>query len=262
MVASDRISAFDFVLDTDHPRQGRDPHPDVAVVVRAARRTRRATTSSRPTCPRPSPDAPCLRAARRCSRSSAWPAATSTGSGLRRLPPPPARSAASRCRRGSQDGSRLPEPIFTPATKADLGEHDENVDYEAVVATVGDDAAAELRDADPAGLRPGRGDRPRARHHPRRHQVRVRRRAGRHDRAGRRGADPRLVAASGRPPSGSPAAPRRRTTSRSSATGCCRRSPAGTGRSGEAPPPLPARSWSAPGRRYVEAYELLTGETF
>ncbi len=46
---------------------------------------------------------------------------------------------------GLQDGSRLPEPIFTPATKADLGDHDENVDYEVVVEAVGDDAAAELR---------------------------------------------------------------------------------------------------------------------
>ena len=46
---------------------------------------------------------------------------------------------------GLQDGSRLPEPIFTPATKAELGDHDENVDYEAVVEAIGDDAAAELR---------------------------------------------------------------------------------------------------------------------
>jgi phosphoribosylaminoimidazole-succinocarboxamide synthase len=46
---------------------------------------------------------------------------------------------------GLQDGSRLPEAIFTPATKADLGEHDENVSYDAVVRAVGDDAAAELR---------------------------------------------------------------------------------------------------------------------
>jgi phosphoribosylaminoimidazole-succinocarboxamide synthase len=46
---------------------------------------------------------------------------------------------------GLQDGSRLPEPIFTPATKAELGDHDENVAYESVVEAVGDDAAAELR---------------------------------------------------------------------------------------------------------------------
>jgi phosphoribosylaminoimidazole-succinocarboxamide synthase len=46
---------------------------------------------------------------------------------------------------GLEDGSRLPEPIFTPATKAEVGGHDENVDYEAVVTAVGDDTAAELR---------------------------------------------------------------------------------------------------------------------
>ena len=42
-------------------------------------------------------------------------------------------------------GSQLPEPIFTPATKAPMGEHDENVSYDVVVATVGAEPAAELR---------------------------------------------------------------------------------------------------------------------
>ncbi|MFT3873194.1 MAG: phosphoribosylaminoimidazolesuccinocarboxamide synthase [Nocardioides sp.] len=46
---------------------------------------------------------------------------------------------------GLLDGSRLPEPIFTPATKAELGDHDENVSYAAVVGSVGDATAAELR---------------------------------------------------------------------------------------------------------------------
>ena len=47
---------------------------------------------------------------------------------------------------GLVDGSRLPEPIFTPATKAELGEHDENVPFSAVVDTVGPDNAEALRD--------------------------------------------------------------------------------------------------------------------
>jgi phosphoribosylaminoimidazole-succinocarboxamide synthase len=47
---------------------------------------------------------------------------------------------------GLDDGSRLPDPIFTPATKAALGDHDENVSYDAVAATVGGEAAARLRD--------------------------------------------------------------------------------------------------------------------
>ena len=46
---------------------------------------------------------------------------------------------------GLLDGSRLPEPIFTPATKAELGDHDENVDFDAVVRTVGERDATELR---------------------------------------------------------------------------------------------------------------------
>ena len=46
---------------------------------------------------------------------------------------------------GLVDGSRLPDPVFTPATKAALGDHDENVDFEHVVATVGAETARELR---------------------------------------------------------------------------------------------------------------------
>ncbi|GAA1593468.1 MULTISPECIES: phosphoribosylaminoimidazolesuccinocarboxamide synthase [Kribbella] len=47
---------------------------------------------------------------------------------------------------GLVEGSRLETPIFTPATKAELGEHDENVSYDAVVETVGAGIAAALRD--------------------------------------------------------------------------------------------------------------------
>jgi phosphoribosylaminoimidazole-succinocarboxamide synthase len=46
---------------------------------------------------------------------------------------------------GLVDGSELPEPVFTPATKAALGEHDENVSYDAVVQTVGERTAERLR---------------------------------------------------------------------------------------------------------------------
>jgi phosphoribosylaminoimidazole-succinocarboxamide synthase len=46
---------------------------------------------------------------------------------------------------GLLDGSRLPEPIFTPATKADRGEHDENVDFSSVERLAGTTVAAELR---------------------------------------------------------------------------------------------------------------------
>ncbi|MDR0433144.1 MAG: phosphoribosylaminoimidazolesuccinocarboxamide synthase [Bifidobacteriaceae bacterium] len=47
---------------------------------------------------------------------------------------------------GLVDASRLDAPIFTPATKAAIGGHDENVSFEAAAAIVGRAAAAELRD--------------------------------------------------------------------------------------------------------------------
>ncbi|MFV2119437.1 phosphoribosylaminoimidazolesuccinocarboxamide synthase [Streptomyces sp. Act-28] len=46
---------------------------------------------------------------------------------------------------GLTDGSELPAPIFTPATKAAVGEHDENVPYEEVARQVGAETAAQLR---------------------------------------------------------------------------------------------------------------------
>lgn len=47
---------------------------------------------------------------------------------------------------GLQDASPLPEPIFTPATKAEQGLHDENIAFEKMVAAVGSATAVELRD--------------------------------------------------------------------------------------------------------------------
>ncbi|OON75605.1 phosphoribosylaminoimidazolesuccinocarboxamide synthase [Streptomyces tsukubensis] len=46
---------------------------------------------------------------------------------------------------GLSDGSELPGPIFTPATKAAVGDHDENVSYEEVAREVGAETAAQLR---------------------------------------------------------------------------------------------------------------------
>jgi len=47
---------------------------------------------------------------------------------------------------GLQNASRLPEPIYTPAAKAAVGEHDENITYERTVEMVGADIAAQIRD--------------------------------------------------------------------------------------------------------------------
>jgi phosphoribosylaminoimidazole-succinocarboxamide synthase len=46
---------------------------------------------------------------------------------------------------GLEDGSRLPEPIFTPAPKAEYGEHDENVSYDVVAGVLGQERAARVR---------------------------------------------------------------------------------------------------------------------
>lgn len=48
---------------------------------------------------------------------------------------------------GLENGSKIPETIFTPSTKAELGDHDENIDFATMAKLVGDEAAADLRDA-------------------------------------------------------------------------------------------------------------------
>jgi len=143
MVASDRMSAYDFVLTPEIPGKGAiltamslwwfDQLADLVPIHVLAT------------------DVPAEVAGRAvvCERLDMYPVECVargylSGSGLadyRRtgevcgiaLPP------------GLVEGSRLPEPIFTPATKAAVGEHDENIAYDAVVAAVGADVAAELR---------------------------------------------------------------------------------------------------------------------
>ena len=48
---------------------------------------------------------------------------------------------------GLRQAEQLPEPIFTPSTKAELGTHDENISYEQVERIIGPDRAAQVRDA-------------------------------------------------------------------------------------------------------------------
>jgi phosphoribosylaminoimidazole-succinocarboxamide synthase len=47
---------------------------------------------------------------------------------------------------GMRDSDRLPEPIFTPATKAEFGEHDENISFEKMANIIGQQDATKLRD--------------------------------------------------------------------------------------------------------------------
>ena len=102
---------------------------------------------------------------------------------------------------GLLESDKLPEPIFTPATKAEIGDHDENVDFERAAEIVGDRALMEeLRRVSIEVYQPRRRARRRARDHPRRHQVRVRPPRRRRGRPRRRGPDPRLLALLARRP--------------------------------------------------------------
>lgn len=161
---------------------------------------------------------------------------------------------------GLQDGSRLPEPIFTPATKAELGDHDENVDYESVVETIGDDAAAELRmltmevygKAHAQALERG---------------IIL---ADTKLEFGRRGDGTTILADEVLTPDSSrfwPAADWQPGRAQASYDKQIVRdwltTESGWDRSsGEAPPPLPEAVVERTRTRYVEAYELLTGESF
>ena len=153
LVASDRLSAYDVVLPTTVPDKGAVLtglsvwwFEQLADVVPNHLLT--ARTAEFPAALRPHADE--LRGrAMLCRRLQMVPVECVargylTGSGLKdyaatggicgeQLPP------------GLQDGSRLPAAVFTPATKAAVGDHDENVPYDAVVAAVGAELAAELR---------------------------------------------------------------------------------------------------------------------
>ena len=48
---------------------------------------------------------------------------------------------------GLKEASRLPEPIFTPSTKAEVGDHDENISYARCEEIIGSELAAKVRDA-------------------------------------------------------------------------------------------------------------------
>ena len=47
---------------------------------------------------------------------------------------------------GLKESAKLPEPIFTPSTKAEQGDHDENISFEAVIGILGKDDAEKIRD--------------------------------------------------------------------------------------------------------------------
>jgi phosphoribosylaminoimidazole-succinocarboxamide synthase len=160
---------------------------------------------------------------------------------------------------GLEDGSRLPEPIFTPATKAELGDHDENVSYDAVVAEVGEDVAGRLRELTLAVYA-------RAEQIARERGIIL---ADTKFEFGRRADGATVLADEVLTPDSSrfwPAAewqPGRTQPSydKQIVRNWLLSPESGWDRtSGDAPPPLPAEVVERTRSRYVEAYELLTGE--
>jgi phosphoribosylaminoimidazole-succinocarboxamide synthase len=143
MVASDRISAYDFVLASTIPDKGEIltrmslwwfdqladlvPHHVVSTDVPAQVRGRAVVCEQLEMFP-----VECVVRGYLTGSGLADYRATGEVCGL----PLPA---------GLEDGSRLPEPVFTPATKAAVGDHDENVSYDAVVGVVGESVAETLR---------------------------------------------------------------------------------------------------------------------
>src|SRR3954465_5035642 len=139
MVASDRISAYDHVLDSTIPDKGEvltrmslwwfDQLPDL-VPHHVGPTARPQTVRGRAVV---------------CEELAMFPVECVargylTGSGLLDY-----QSTGEVCGislpRGLVDGSPRPQPVFTPATKAALGDHDENVSFEAVVSDIGAEAA-------------------------------------------------------------------------------------------------------------------------
>ncbi|WP_327088276.1 phosphoribosylaminoimidazolesuccinocarboxamide synthase [Nonomuraea sp. NBC_01738] len=140
MVASDRISAFDYVLEPDIPDKGailtqlslwwfdqlKDVLPNHIV---------HHGPDARSVVCKPLRMVPVECVARGYLTGSGLADYRATGevSGVRLAP-------------GLEDGSKLDEPIFTPSTKAPIGEHDEPISFEQVVEEVGAETAEQLRD--------------------------------------------------------------------------------------------------------------------
>ena len=146
LVASDRISAFDVVLPTEIPDKGRvltglsrfwfaqtesivDNHLRSVTVDDPVLRGRSMIVERVEVIPYEA-------VVRGFLAGSGWTSYQATGHvcGIR-LPA------------GLRESERLPEPIFTPATKAEAGAHDENVPFEAMAETCGAPLAARVRSA-------------------------------------------------------------------------------------------------------------------
>ncbi len=153
LVATDRISAFDHVLGTGIPGKGRiltqislfwfdllsDIVPNHLIATRvddfpAELHPYREQLEGRSMLVRRAEMFPVECVARGYLAGSGWKEYQAEGT-VCGIPLPP----------GLQDGSRLPEPIFTPATKSQDGAHDENIPFERVEEIIGEPDAKQLR---------------------------------------------------------------------------------------------------------------------
>ncbi len=152
IVATDRISAFDWIMPNGIPGKGRVltemtsfwlnflAVPNHLISVEVADlpepfRRRADVFAGRTMLVRKTEVIPVECVARGYLAGSGWKEYRSAGT-VCGIPLPT----------GLQDASPLPEPIFTPATKAEQGLHDENIPFEKMIAAVGRATAEELRD--------------------------------------------------------------------------------------------------------------------
>jgi phosphoribosylaminoimidazole-succinocarboxamide synthase len=146
LVASDRVSVYDVVLPTTIPDKG-------ALLTQLSLWWFGKTADVVDNHVISADDVPAEVAGRaiRCRRLEMLPVECVargylTGSGLKDYQRTGAVSGVS-LPAGLVDGSKLPEPIFTPSSKAPAGQHDEAITFDDVVALLGADTAAQLRDA-------------------------------------------------------------------------------------------------------------------
>jgi len=147
LVASDRISAYDYILDSEIPDKGKvltqlslwwfDQLTDLI--------PNQVISSQAPEVPEAVAGRAVLVQRLDMVQVECIGRAYLTGSGLAEY-----RQTSSVCGirlpAGLEDGSLLPSPIFTPSTKAPIGEHDQPMTYAEVEAEVGKPLAARLRD--------------------------------------------------------------------------------------------------------------------
>ena len=155
LVASDRISAFDVILPTLIPEKGKIltalsvywfdvmkdivPHHLITTNVDefpAACQPHRAKLEGRTMLVKKSTPAPVECIVRGFISGSGWKEYQQTGA-VCGIPLP----------RGLMEASRLDQPIFTPSTKAPVGQHDINITFDQMVKKIGKKKAEKIRDA-------------------------------------------------------------------------------------------------------------------